>query len=86
MCIRDRLGHEVFVTAVSDLSVINGQAWAKLAPLTLNPVELVNGHWQVTHPWYEVGTGQWQNLTTCQAVFMRKDPPVTVPICTLHLF
>ena len=30
-----KFGHEVFVTLVSDLSVVEGQAWAKLAPLRL---------------------------------------------------
>lgn len=72
------LGHEVFVTSVADLAVINGQAWAKLAPVHLQPVILVDGHWQVSQPWYEVSESQWMALTECQAVFMRKDPPVTV--------
>lgn len=74
-----KFGHEVLVTSVSDLSVVEGQAWAKLAPLRLEPVALVDGHWQVKQPWYEVGESQWQSLATCQGVFMRKDPPVTVP-------
>jgi glutathione synthase len=72
------LGHEVFVTSVGHLAVINGQAWAKLAPVHLQPVILVDGHWQVSQPWYEVSESQWMALTECQAVFMRKDPPVTV--------
>lgn len=72
------LGHEVFVTSVGDLAVINGQAWAKLAAVRLQPVILVDGHWQVSQPWYEVSESQWMALTECQAVFMRKDPPVTV--------
>ncbi|MBE9239901.1 glutathione synthase [Synechocystis salina] len=73
-----KLGHEVFVTSVGDLAVINGQAWAKLAAVRLQPVSLVDGHWQVFQPWYEVSDSQWMDLTACQAVFMRKDPPVTV--------
>jgi glutathione synthase len=74
-----KLGHEVFVASVGDLAVINGQAWAKLATVRLQPVILVGGHWQVSQPWYEVSEPQWMDLTECQAVFMRKDPPVTVP-------
>ncbi|QHU99546.1 glutathione synthase [Synechocystis sp. CACIAM 05] len=73
-----KLGHEVFVTSVGDLAVINGQAWAKLAALRLQPVILVDGHWQVSQPWSELSESQWMALTECQAVFMRKDPPVTV--------
>lgn len=71
-------GHEVFVTSVAELSVVEGQAWAKLAPIRLKPVQLVDGHWQADNPWYEIGVSQWESLATCQAVFMRKDPPVTV--------
>lgn len=74
-----QLGHEVFVTAVGDLAVINGQAWARLAAVHFNPVTLVDGHWQVVQPWYEAEPAQWMDLSLCQAVFMRKDPPVTVP-------
>jgi glutathione synthase len=73
-----KLGHEVFVTSVGDLAVINGQAWAKLAAVRLQPVILVDGHWQVSQPWSELSKSQWMALTECQAVFMRKDPPVTV--------
>ncbi|AIE75977.1 Glutathione synthetase [Synechocystis sp. PCC 6714] len=73
-----KLGHEVFVTLVGDLAVINGQAWAKLAPVQFQPVTLVDGHWQVSQPWYEVAETKWMALTECQVVFMRKDPPVTV--------
>ncbi|MBE9202821.1 glutathione synthase [Synechocystis salina LEGE 06099] len=73
-----KLGHEVLVTSVGDLAVINGQAWAKLATVRLQPVSLVDGHWQVSQPWYEVSDSQWMDLGQCQAVFMRKDPPVTV--------
>jgi glutathione synthase len=71
-------GHQVWVTELHQLSVVEGKAWAKLHPLKLSPVVLVDGHWQAEPQWYEVGPGQWQNLENMDGVFMRKDPPVTV--------
>ena len=72
-------GYEVWTTELSSLSVQQGQAWAELARLAINPVTLVDGHYQVTQPWYQSQSPQWQDLSTFTAVFMRKDPPVTIP-------
>lgn len=42
------LGHEVWITQASEMSVINGQAWALLEPIKLIPADLVEGHWVVS--------------------------------------
>ncbi|MCW6035294.1 glutathione synthase [Spirulina subsalsa FACHB-351] len=73
------LGHEVYITEVQQLSVVEGQAWALLSPVSLTPVELVGERWLAPKSWYEKGPGTWQPLTTMDGVLMRKDPPVTVP-------
>ncbi len=72
-------GHEVWITQVDRLSVRNGQAWAWMEPVTLSPVSLVEGRWQIPQPWYQLGPVAQQPLEMMQAVFMRKDPPVDVP-------
>lgn len=74
-----QLGHEVWITQATQLGVVHGKATALLQPVWLTPVELVEGKWKVDNPWFEVGTGSLQNLEEMDAVFMRTDPPVTVP-------
>lgn len=79
-------GHEVWITQIESLSVADGKTWASLTPVRLNPVQLVDGAWQIPQPWY------WLNheaetpvapvtlpLETMDAVWMRTDPPVTIP-------
>ncbi|MBW4576288.1 MAG: glutathione synthase [Aphanothece sp. CMT-3BRIN-NPC111] len=73
------LGHEVWVTQADRLSVINSQAWAILEQIQLTPVELVEGRWVATQAWYELGDRTVQPLEQMDAIFMRTDPPVTVP-------
>lgn len=73
------LGHEVWVTQVQELSVIQSQAWALLQAVQLTPAALVDGRWVVSENWYTVSEAVWQPLEAMDAVFMRKDPPVTVP-------
>lgn len=72
-------GHEVWITQANLLSVVQGQAWAELRLVKLKPVELVEGRWQVELPWFEVGEVVAQPLEAMDAVWMRTDPPVTVP-------
>ncbi|MEM1369834.1 MAG: glutathione synthase [Cyanobacteria bacterium P01_H01_bin.15] len=72
-------GHDVWVTGLSELSVIDGAAWASLQSVTLTPVELVDDRWQIPQPWYQVGELQALPLSEFGAVFMRVDPPVTIP-------
>ena len=73
------LGHEVWITQASHLSVVDGKAWAVLERVQLIPVQLVEGRWVVASPWFEKGESKFQALETMDAVFMRTDPPVNVP-------
>lgn len=73
------LGHEVWVTEMTQLSVAGGQAWAELMPVQLTPVQLVEGRWVASPRWYELGEMVLRPLDEMDAVFMRKDPPVTIP-------
>lgn len=73
------LGHEVWVTQAQKLSVVNSQAWALLEQVKLTPVELVEGRWVVSEDWYVSSGAALRPLEEMDAVFMRTDPPVTVP-------
>jgi glutathione synthase len=72
-------GHEVWITAANALSVVEAKALALMQPVQLTPVELVDGLWQATTPWFELGEPVQRPLEEMDAVFMRTDPPVTVP-------
>lgn len=72
-------GHEVFITQATDLLVRDSQAWARLAPVQLVPVTLGENRWLAIAPWFSVGAAEWLPLETMDAVFMRTDPPVTIP-------
>lgn len=72
-------GHEVWLTQVDWLGVESGQATARMKPVSLKPVTLNNGLWVAAKDWYALGDEVYQPLETMDAVFMRKDPPVTVP-------
>ena len=71
------LGHQIYITYLEQLTVIQGKAYAHLQSLKLTPVELKDGHWHSETNWYELGESVFSPLESCQAVFMRKDPPVT---------
>lgn len=71
-------GHEVWITEVNQLSTIESQAWATLKRVHLMPVERVENHWVASNPWYDIGKAMLQPLESMDAVFMRKDPPVTI--------
>lgn len=70
-------GHEVWFAQAEDLQVVDGKAWAMLQPITLEPIPLVDGYWQVPQPWCAVGEPVRSPLDQMDAVFMRKDPPVS---------
>ena len=74
-----QLGHEVWITQSDLISVVNSQAWALLEQVNLTPVQLVEGRWVVDIPWYTLGDRLLRPLEEMDAVFMRTDPPVTVP-------
>ncbi|WP_200817751.1 glutathione synthase [Calothrix rhizosoleniae] len=74
------LGHEVWITQVNHLSVVEGKAWAILERVELIPIELGAKGWIAANPWYKLSdTSTFCPLETMDAVFMRTDPPVTVP-------
>ena len=73
------LGHEILITTADRLSIIEGKAWAYLQPVNLKPVKLVDGLWQAELEWYRVDGETLTCLEEMDAVFMRTDPPVTVP-------
>ena len=73
------LGHEVWITQFNQLGVTAGQAMATLQAVTLTPVTLGNNRWDAVADWYQLGERVYQPLDTMDAVFMRTDPPVTVP-------
>ncbi|MBE9113916.1 glutathione synthase [Nodosilinea sp. LEGE 07298] len=72
-------GHEVWIMAASALSVVAGKALALMHPVTLTPVQIVDGLWAAATPWFEMGEAVQRPLEDMDAVFMRTDPPVTVP-------
>jgi glutathione synthase len=73
------LGHEVWITQPTQLAVINGNAVALLQQVHLTPVQLVDGLWVAERPWFRLGDRVRCPLDTMDAVFMRPDPPVTIP-------
>ena len=74
-----QLGHQVWITEAEHLSIVGGKAWGYLQTVKLKPVQLVDGSWQATSDWYQVGERVITCLEEMDAVFMRTDPPVTVP-------
>ncbi|NET30413.1 MAG: glutathione synthase [Cyanothece sp. SIO1E1] len=73
------LGHKVWITQVNQLGVAEGKAWAQLQPVHLTPVQLIENRWMAANPWYSVGEPTLMPLAEMDAVFMRTDPPVTIP-------
>ncbi|MTF40485.1 glutathione synthase [Cyanobacterium aponinum] len=71
------LGHEVYITTIDKLSVVGGKAYGHISPVTLKPVQLIEGKWIVEKEWYQVGDAFFSPLEFCDVVLMRKDPPVT---------
>lgn len=70
------LGHEIWVTQANWLSVVDSKAWAVLQQVELVPIQLVEGRWIATNPWYTLSQRSFMSLETMDAVFMRTDPPV----------
>ncbi|MGD1920228.1 MAG: glutathione synthase [Pleurocapsa sp.] len=73
------LGHQVYTTESNQLSIVRGKAWAYLQKVKLEPFQLVDGIWHGKSDWYELDDRIFINLEETDAVFMRTDPPVTVP-------
>ncbi len=73
------LGHQIWITQAHELSIIKGKAWGYLQTVDLKPVKLVEQHYSAAIDWYQVGSKNLTCLEEMDAVFMRTDPPVTVP-------
>ncbi|MGC9524860.1 MAG: glutathione synthase [Limnospira sp.] len=73
------MGHEVWVTLAHQLSVIDGKAWATLTPVRLTPIIREGDRWAAEKIWFNLGESTLQPLEAMDAVFMRIDPPVTIP-------
>lgn len=73
------LGHQVWITEASHLSIIEGKAWGYLQQINLKPVKLVEQSWQAELDWYRLDNKLLICLEEMDVVFMRTDPPVTVP-------
>lgn len=74
-----QLGHQIWMTQSHQLTIINHQLWSQLTPVKLTPIEAREGQWKVAEKWYQLGDSVWQCLDSMDGVFMRKDPPVTIP-------
>ncbi len=70
-------GHRVWVTGIDQLGVEASRAWARLTPLQLKPVERLKHGWRAEPDWFCLGDPEALPLEKMDAVFMRKDPPVT---------
>ena len=70
------LNHQVWITQANLLSVVDSKAWATLEAVQLQKVVLVEGHWEVNLPWYQLGDRIFADLETMDAIFVRTDPPV----------
>lgn len=76
------MGHEVWITEADRLSVAEGKAWAIAEPVQLEPVELIEGRWVAKEHWFRLEGAEGRQLICLEevdAVFMRTDPPVTIP-------
>ncbi len=74
-----QLGHEVWVTQAEELGVVQGKATALLQAVHLTPVQLLENRWVAVPDWFTLGDRTQRYLEEMDAVFMRTDPPVTVP-------
>jgi len=72
-------GDQVWITEARHLSIVQSQAMALLWPASLTPVTLGDNRWVAVADWYRLGDPQLLPLETMDAVFMRTDPPVTIP-------
>jgi glutathione synthase len=61
-----RRGWQLRYCTQGDLSIRAGEAWARLAPLTVR---------DDTREWFDLAPAEWAPLTDVHAVLARKDPP-----------
>ena len=73
------LGHEVWITKINQLTIIKSKTWARVQRINLISIERTENHWVASNPWYDLEKTILEPLESMDAVFMRQDPPVTVP-------
>lgn len=73
------LGYEIWITEIHQLTVLQGKAFSTLQSVQLKPVTLVNSIWKAQSNWYHLDQPVFSPLEDFNAVFMRKDPPVSIP-------
>ncbi len=73
------LGHEVFITQCDRLGVIESRAHGWLQSIKMTPVKQEGDRWVSVANWYTLDEPNWRPLDEMDAIFMRQDPPVTVP-------
>ena len=73
------LGHEVWITKINQLTIIKSKTWARVQRINLIPIERTENHWVASNPWYKLEKTILEPLESMDAVFMRQDPPVTIP-------
>lgn len=73
------LGHEVWITKINQLTIIKSKTWARVQRINLIPIERTENHWVARNPWYDLEKTILEPLESMDAVFMRQDPPVTIP-------
>lgn len=78
-----RAGLPVWICTPADLSAeadpageSGHAAWVRACPVSLAPMPLGPGGWQVPDPWYTLDTPRILPLEAFGHVWMRKDPPV----------
>ncbi|WP_114238651.1 glutathione synthase [Dyella sp. C9] len=62
-----RRGHALFYLEQGDLAIRGGEAWGRLAPLSVRDDPA---------GWYVLGVPEWRDLGDIDVLLMRKDPPV----------
>lgn len=62
-----RRGYSLLYATQAALAIRGGQAWGRLAPLTVRDDE---------RDWYTLGNAQWRPLAGLDLILARKDPPV----------
>lgn len=73
------MGYDVWITEASQLSVVAGQAYALAQRVQLQPVQLGADRWVAVPEWFQLSEQRQLGLQEMDAVFMRTDPPVTIP-------
>ncbi len=69
-------GHEVWITTIQQLSIIESQAWGVVQAVSLIPVVLQEQKW-LSHPaWFQLEESVFRPLTDFDLVWLRTDPPV----------